>query len=131
MIASSRRTGNNETVLPAFRSVTDLQAFRALLSQNAAPKTLNRPISSLSSFYKYLAAAAAEMRLPITVPNPAHAQFISRESPTRARRRGHCPRHGSGCDNGVLAGVRSAGPGQALLGQYRADSRVVLSDLIV
>jgi integrase len=31
-------------------------------------------------FYKYLAAAAAELRLPITVPNPAHAQFISRES---------------------------------------------------
>ncbi len=46
----------------------------------AAPKTLNRRISSLSSFYKYLAAAAAEMRLPITVPNPAHAQFIARET---------------------------------------------------
>lgn len=62
-------------------SVTDVQAFRDfLLSQNAAPKTLNRRISSVSSFYKYLAAAAAEMRLPITVPNPAHAQFISRES---------------------------------------------------
>jgi integrase/recombinase XerC len=29
---------------------------------------------------KYLAGAAAEMRLPITVPNPAHAQFIARES---------------------------------------------------
>src|SRR5437868_11324783 len=41
---------------------------------------MNRRISSLSSFYKYLAAAAAELRLPITIPNPAHAQFISRES---------------------------------------------------
>jgi integrase/recombinase XerC len=62
-------------------SIKDVQAFRDfLLSQNAAPKTLNRRISSLSSFYKYLAAAAAELRLPITVPNPAHAQFISRES---------------------------------------------------
>jgi len=62
-------------------SVQDVQAFRAsLLSQNAAPKTLNRRVSSLSSFYKYLAAAASELRLPITVPNPAHAQFISRES---------------------------------------------------
>jgi site-specific recombinase XerD len=62
-------------------SVQDVQRFRAyLLSRNAAPKTLNRRISSLSSFYKYLAAAAAELRLPITVPNPAHAQFISRES---------------------------------------------------
>jgi len=62
-------------------SIKDVQAFRDhLLAQNAAPKTLNRRISSLSSFYKYLAGAAAELRLPITVPNPAHAQFICRES---------------------------------------------------
>src|ERR1039457_3128829 len=62
-------------------SVRDVLAFREqLLQRNAAPKTINRRISSLSSFYKYLAAAAAEIRLPITVPNPAHAQFISRES---------------------------------------------------
>src|ERR1041385_4893185 len=62
-------------------SVKDVVAFRdQLIGQNAAPKTLNRRISSLSSFYKYLAGAAAELRLPITVPNPAHAQFISRES---------------------------------------------------
>lgn len=62
-------------------SIKDVQAFRDhLLSLNAAPKTLNRRISSVSSFYKCLAAAAAELRLPITVPNPAHAQFISRES---------------------------------------------------
>jgi integrase/recombinase XerC len=62
-------------------SVKDVMAFRdQLMAQNAAPKTMNRRISSLSSFYKYLAAAAAELRLPITVPNPAHAQFISRES---------------------------------------------------
>ena len=45
-----------------------------------APKTLNRRIASPSSFYKYLAGAAGELRLPITVPNPAHAQFIARES---------------------------------------------------
>jgi integrase/recombinase XerC len=62
-------------------SVRDVQAFRDRLQEhNAAPKTLNRRISSLSSFYKYLAAAAAELRMPITVPNPADAQFISRES---------------------------------------------------
>lgn len=62
-------------------SVTDVQAFRdGLVEQQAAPKTLNRRVSSLSSFYKFLAATAAELRLPITVPNPAHAQFISRES---------------------------------------------------
>ena len=62
-------------------SIRDVQAFRdQLLARNAAPKTLNRRISSVSSFFKYLAGAAAELRLPITVPNPAHAQFISRES---------------------------------------------------
>lgn len=62
-------------------SLKDVQAFRdELISKGAAPKTLNRRISSLSSFYKYLGAAAAELRLPITVSNPAHAQFIARES---------------------------------------------------
>lgn len=62
-------------------SIKGVLAFREhLLAKSAAPKTINRRISSLSSFYKYLGAAAAELRLPITVPNPAHAQFISRES---------------------------------------------------
>lgn len=62
-------------------SIKDVQAFRdQLIKKEAAPKTLNRRISSVSSFYKYLGAAAAELRLPITVPNPAHAQFIARES---------------------------------------------------
>lgn len=50
-------------------SVQDVLAFRELLVEsNAAPKTINRRISSLSGFYKYRAGAAAEMRLPITVP---------------------------------------------------------------
>jgi site-specific recombinase XerD len=62
-------------------SVADVQRWRdAMRGQSKAPKTLNRRISSLSSFYKYLAGAAAEFRLPINVPNPAHAQFIARES---------------------------------------------------
>jgi site-specific recombinase XerD len=62
-------------------SVKDVLGFREeLVGKNAAPKTINRRISSISSFYKYLAAASAQLRLPITVPNPAHAQFISRES---------------------------------------------------
>lgn len=60
-------------------SVADTQRFReSMLTANLAPKTLNRRISSLSSFYKYLAGCAAEFRLPIVVPNPAHAQFIAR-----------------------------------------------------
>src|ERR1700730_6828379 len=62
-------------------SILDVQAFKDyMVKHDAAPKTMNRRISSLSSFYRYLAGAAAELRLPITVPNPAHAQFISRES---------------------------------------------------
>jgi site-specific recombinase XerD len=63
-------------------SVPDVQAFRAsMLTSGASPKTLNRRISSLSSFYKYLHGSAAEMRLPIVIPNPAHAQFVPREAP--------------------------------------------------
>jgi integrase/recombinase XerC len=60
-------------------SVQTVQAYRDfLLAEGSAPKTINRRISSLSSFYKYLGAAAAELRLPVVVPNPAHSQFIPR-----------------------------------------------------
>jgi site-specific recombinase XerD len=60
-------------------SVQTVQAYRDWLAANhAAPKTMNRRIASLSSFYKYLAAAAAELRLPIVIANPAHSQFIPR-----------------------------------------------------
>ena len=62
-------------------SVADVQDWRdSMLAVDAAPKTMNRRISSVSSFYKYLGAVVAEMRLPITIPNPAHAQFIARSS---------------------------------------------------
>lgn len=50
-----------------------------MAKHSGAPKTINRRISSLSSFYKFLSGAAAELRLPITVPNPAHAQYFSGE----------------------------------------------------
>ena len=60
-------------------SVADVQRYRDhLLELERAPKTINRRISSVSSFYKYLAGSAAELRLPVVVPNPAHAQFIAR-----------------------------------------------------
>ena len=48
-------------------SVADVQAWRDLMVEDdKAPKTINRRVSSLSSFYKYLHGVAAELRLPIT-----------------------------------------------------------------
>lgn len=62
--------------------ITDVLAYVDYMKDECgqAPKTINRRIASLSSFYKYLAGAAAELRLPITVPNPAHAQFVARQT---------------------------------------------------
>lgn len=60
-------------------SVLDVQRFReALVELGAANKTINRRICSLSAFYKYLGLSAAELRLPINLPNPASAQFVKR-----------------------------------------------------
>ena len=78
-------------------SILDVQAFRRdMLARRAAPKTMNRRISSLSSFYRYLAGAAGELRLPITVPNPAHAQFIAREASDPSMKPAHSRKHGGG-----------------------------------
>ncbi len=62
-------------------TVTQVQAWRDFLEheRDAAPNTLNRRVSSVSGFYRFIREAAAETRLPIIVPNPAHSQFISRE----------------------------------------------------
>jgi len=49
-----------------------------LREKEAAPKTINRRISSLSGLFKFLAGVAAERRLPIKVGNPAHSQVIGR-----------------------------------------------------
>jgi integrase len=71
----------NEAESLLLNSIADVQSFRdEMNAHDLAPKTINRRIASLSSFYKYLAGSAAELRLPITVPNPAHAQFIAREA---------------------------------------------------
>jgi integrase/recombinase XerC len=69
-------------------SIADVLRWRdRMIELGRAPKTINRRISSLSSFYKYLGAAAAELRLPITVPNPAHAQFVGRQNHDPVRER--------------------------------------------
>ena len=44
------------------------------MAAGAAPKTLNRRIASLSSFFKYLQAAAAELRLPIPARKPGRCR---------------------------------------------------------
>ena len=60
-------------------TIADMLDFRGHMPDlDRAPKTVLRRVSSLSSFYKYLTAAAAETRLPIVVPNPAHALFAPR-----------------------------------------------------
>ena len=89
-------------------------AFRdQMLAEAKAPKTINRRIASLSSFYKYLQGVASEFRLPITVPNPAHAQFIPRGSSdprdeTKALLRPAPAAHGAPLRR---HGVRLSGPG--------------------
>jgi site-specific recombinase XerD len=62
-------------------TVKDVQRWRdGLLGAQRAPKTILRRVCSLSSFYKFLAGSAAELRLPVNLPNPAHSQFIARAS---------------------------------------------------
>ncbi len=43
-----------------------------------APMTLNRRLSSLPGFFQFLREVAAEGKLPLTVQNPAHTNFIKR-----------------------------------------------------
>jgi len=62
-------------------SVEDVQAFRdAMVACGAAPMTIHRRLGSVAGFYNYLAAVAGELRLPVSIPNPAQTQFVSRGS---------------------------------------------------
>lgn len=62
-------------------TVADVQAWRdGMVATGKAPKTILRRVGALSNFFKFVAGAAAEVRLPINVPNPAHPQFIPRTS---------------------------------------------------
>lgn len=64
-------------------SVTDVRAWRdSLMADAKAPATVNARLSAVSGFYRFMReVSVTELKLPIQVPNPAHAQFISRESP--------------------------------------------------
>ena len=71
--------GHSKRVLAV--RVADVQQYRdSLNARGYAPKTVNHRISAVAAFYRYLREAAIEMRLPISVPNPAHSQFIARQA---------------------------------------------------
>ncbi len=58
-------------------TVLDVRRFRDHLSElGCAPKTIHGRLACVSSFYRYLGAAASEMRLPMVVPNPAGAKLV-------------------------------------------------------
>ena len=58
-------------------TVLDVRKFRDHLEGlGRAPKTIHGRLACLSSFYRYLAEAASEMRLPMVVPNPAGAKLV-------------------------------------------------------
>lgn len=62
-------------------TVPDVRAWRDEMElAGQAPGTLNARVTAVSAFFNFMREAAIEARLPIQVPNPAHAQFIKRES---------------------------------------------------
>ncbi len=62
-------------------TVADVREWRDLMdTADQAPATINARVSALSGFFKFMQGVALEARLPIQVPNPAHAQFVDRES---------------------------------------------------
>lgn len=71
-------------------TVHDVQRYRDYLAEiDASPKTINGRLSALSSFYLFMREVAAEYRLPLNLPNPAHREWVPREldvakKPTKA-----------------------------------------------
>lgn len=73
--------GESWCTLEPVRKVTvpDVQAWRdSMQADGQAPATLNSRISAVSRFYKFMRELAAELRLPMVPPNPAHPVFIKR-----------------------------------------------------
>ncbi len=66
-------------------TVAEVLAFRDMLVEDdRAPKTINRRIASISSFYKYLQAAASELRLPSRYPTRPTPSSSPAAPPTRS-----------------------------------------------
>lgn len=71
-------------------TVGQAHAYRGwMVGRGDAPKTINRRISSLSGFYKFLRQVAAEMRLPIQVANPADKEFMAHGNADPVEERHH------------------------------------------
>ena len=62
-------------------TVADVRTWRdELLAEGKAGATVNARLSAVSGFYRYMReVSVTEFRLPIQIPNPAHAQHIGRE----------------------------------------------------
>jgi site-specific recombinase XerD len=70
-------------------TVGQVQDYRDwMLARGDAPKTVNRRVSSLAGFFRFLREVAAELRLPVQVANPADKEFVAREvaDPVEERR---------------------------------------------
>lgn len=64
-------------------TVQDVQRYRDYLVElDASPKTINGRLSALSSFYLFMREVAAEYRLPLNLPNPAHREWVPRAQDT-------------------------------------------------
>jgi site-specific recombinase XerD len=73
-------------------TVGQVHAYRDwMVTRGDAPKTINRRISSLAGFFKFLREVAAELRLPIQVANPAGNEFIARDHSDPLQERRHFP----------------------------------------
>jgi site-specific recombinase XerD len=71
-------------------TVGQVHAYRDwMLQRGDAPKTVNRRVSSLSGFFKFLREVAAEMRLPVQVANPADKEFVARDNADPVEERRH------------------------------------------
>ena len=74
-------------------SVADVLAFRdQMLAEAKAPKTINRRIASLSSFYKYLQGVASSSASPSRSPTPRTPSSSPGARPTRVTRPRRSPR---------------------------------------
>ena len=71
-------------------SVAQVHKYRDwMIARGDAPKTVNRRISSLSGFYRFLREVAAELRLPIQVANPGDKEFVARDNADAVEERRH------------------------------------------